>query len=511
MAAMFSVTDVHAAEFSGNFDDYKYSKSHDYYINYKSGDWTYEISFSTDKIIAFYKDSSSNAPQINYIFAYLGSSNSYYWNTQIQTIECEVHNYNGSGTYDRTYSSTLNGQYVVDSMDTNVPIYDTLDEARAWILEGGKIETEADIYFKDFKYSGDDNEVYFTWDKIVYNPLVCGVLDLSESFYSVEFKTLASSTGIDSASLFSSLSGNYNISVKPFVLPLFQLDLPDDDWPLFSIKFTPYIVNSLGNKFVGSPIIVRFSKNGVIDITQPDVNRQSVYDPECEFVNIYYNSNVKNYHNPESTNQNVGITWHSISHQYDYSSFTNPIVKFAKDGDFENAINVPFIPDGNIDYKYGNGYKYLNAPYCYKQFNLDPSYAFVNVDWYISITPTYTDGFTNYYGNPFVIHMVNYRAVGGGVATPDDPFNPVTDEPPTDWEDPDPWGTGDPSVPGFDLTEFDIVKLFTTFYDLMVSLIKSVGQIPSLVGHVFSFLPSVYTNMLLVGLGLVIILRILGR
>ena len=97
------------------------------------------------------------------------------------------------------------------------------------------------------------------------------------------------------------------------------------------------------------------------------------------------------------------------------------------------------------------------------------------------------------------------------MSTPEDPFNPVTDVPPGDWEDPDPWGTGDPSVPGFDLTEFDINKLFAAFYDLMVSLIKCVGQIPSLVGQVFSFLPSVYTNMLLVGLGLVIILRILGR
>lgn len=58
---------------------------------------------------------------------------------------------------------------------------------------------------------------------------------------------------------------------------------------------------------------------------------------------------------------------------------------------------------------------------------------------------------------------------------------------------------------------FSINDLTFNFFSLLKDLISACGQFPALIASVFSFLPSVYTSMLVVALGLVVILRIVGR
>lgn len=60
-------------------------------------------------------------------------------------------------------------------------------------------------------------------------------------------------------------------------------------------------------------------------------------------------------------------------------------------------------------------------------------------------------------------------------------------------------------------TPFSINDLTFNFFSLLKDLISACGQFPALIASVFSFLPSVYTSMLVVALGLVVILRIVGR
>jgi len=55
------------------------------------------------------------------------------------------------------------------------------------------------------------------------------------------------------------------------------------------------------------------------------------------------------------------------------------------------------------------------------------------------------------------------------------------------------------------------LKQIPDFLKSLWSLIDLVGQFPSMVSKVFSFLPSAYTTMLVGGLALAILLRIFGR
>lgn len=491
--------DVSAVEFSGKFDDYKYSQTRDYYINYTSGDWTYEITFSTDKIIAFYKDTTSNAPNINYTFAYLGSSNSYYWNTQIGTIACAVHNFNSSGSYDKTYSSNLNSQYVVETMDTNVPIYETFNEAQNWILAGGFSETQENIYFKNFQSSGT-SLLHCSWSDVYYNPLTLGIPDLEQSYFSVEITSLTPGAGTD-PSIFADYGGNFNLfSVKEWNLPLSLISLDDNDATVFCAKFTPHLVTSAGNCYFGNTVTVRFNKAGAIDVVIPDIDRETVYDSSCNFVGMNYSATSKDHTGvgTEDVN-NVNILWNSISHTYDVSSFTNPNITITSaDGKSVDLNN--FVYGGNIDYKKGNGYFELNKLDCISMLFDSPPSSSNTCVWYINLTPTYTDGYNNYYGNPFVIKMENYTAVTGGIATPEDPLTPVEEVPPRDWVDPDP-GTD------IDITDFD----FTYFTELLSSLKDSIGGVPSFVGYCFSFLPAPVISALAFLIIVCVILRILGR
>lgn len=491
--------DVSAAEFSGNFDDYKYSQPRDYYINYKSGDWTYEITFSTDKIVAFCMDKTSYAPSINYMFGYLGNSNSNYWNYLTNSISCEFHRFNSSGTNDTTFTRGLDTQYVVDSMETNVPIFDTQEEAKNWILEGGITETEANIYFKDFQSSGT-SLLHCSWSDVYYNPLTIGIPDLEQSYFSVEITSLTPGAGTD-PSIFADYGGNFNLfSVKEWNLPLSLIPLDDNDATVFCAKFTPHLVTSSGNCYLGNTVTVRFNKAGAIDVVRPEPDRETVYDSSCNFVSMNYSAKSKDHTGvgTEDVN-NVNILWNSISHTYDVSSFTNPNITITsavgKSVDLNN-----FVYGGNIDYKKGNGYYELNKLDCISMLFDSPPSSSNTCVWYINITPTYTDGYNNYYGNPFVIKMENYTAVTGGIATPDDPLTPVEEVSPRDWVDPDP-------TPPIDITDFD----FTYFTDLLSSLKDSIGGVPSFVGYCFSFLPAPVISALAFLIIVCVILRILGR
>ena len=334
MAAMFSVTDVHAAEYSGNFDDYKYPKPQDYYINYTSGNWNYEIKFSTDCIIAFYMDETTYAPKINYVFSYLGTSNSTYWNYLENSISCEAHEFNSSGTSDRTYTSGLRTQYVVDSMDTNVPIFDTQAEAQAWILEGGQLPSEeSHIYFKDFKSSGKDI-LTCTWSDVYYNPLKIGIPDLNASYYEVVIESYTPGVGTD-ASVFQDYQGQYKLFTndKRYVLPVSEI-LVDDSFTIFNLKLTPYIVTSTGS-YVGSTVVVQFNSSGYLNTVVKDEDREEIYDDECNFLGVSFSSNSNNHTNLDEYDDKdiktpiVNINWRSISHTYDVRQYYNHEIVFS--------------------------------------------------------------------------------------------------------------------------------------------------------------------------------------
>lgn len=497
--------------------DYKYPNSRHYYIY--GTKFRYE--FDTDVILAFYESSSSvgrffAAPIFDLNVDNPSGSTSYakyrsFLGRNLQNVNITQLQSDGTWKYwgDSlpTYSFYL--EYFDDKFlnndvvtETNVPIFNTEQEAIDIINSGGQLpEEEANIYFKDFQSSGTDL-LYCSWSDVYYNPLALGVPDLEQSYFSVEISSLTPGAGTDPA-VFAEYGGNYNLfSVKEWYLPLSMISLEDNDITVFCATFTPHLVNQSGNSYVGSSFVVRFNKAGVIDIVRPSINRESVYDKDCNFVGMNYSDKSKDHSGVGDGDSFpvVNILWNSINHSYDVSSFTNPKITISSDAGKSVDLNN-FVYGGNIDYKNGNGYFELNMLDCIDMlFDKPPSYS-TKCIWYINITPTYTDGYNDYYGNPFVIKMENISALTGGIATPEDPFTPIDEVPPRDWVDPDP-GTGD-----IDFTKFD----FTYFTDLLTSLTHAIGGVPSFVGYCFSFLPNQIIAALAFLIIVCVILRILGR
>lgn len=482
--------------------DYKYSKSRHYYI-YCSN---VRVEFDTDVIVAYYVapknsiyDERIENPNLNIA---IDSGSSTYWSFFNKSLV----NYsylmlNSDGEWVPFSMAMPTSFYTSKLIETNVPIFDTEKEAINYINSGGDpiVETEENIYFKDFQYSGS-SLLHCSWSDVYYNPLTLGIPDLEQSYFTVEITSLTPGAGTDPA-IFADYGGNYNLfSVKEWNLPLSLITLDDNDATVFCAKFTPHLVTSSGNCYFGNTVTVRFNKAGAIDVVIPDINRETVYDSSCNFVGMNYSATSKDHTGvgTEDVN-NVNILWNSISHTYDVSSFTNPKITITSASGKSVDLNN-FVYGGNIDYKKGNGYFELNKLNCISMLFDSPPSSSNTCVWYINLTPTYTDGYNNYYGNPFVIKMENYTAVTGGIATPDDPLTPVEEVPPRDWIDPDP-------TPPIDITDFD----FSYFTDLLGSLKDSIGGVPSFVGYCFSFLPAPVIAALAFLIIVCVILRILGR
>lgn len=476
-----------------------YSEIKDYYLIYNNGSTTYDVKFSTDVVPAYYIDS-------NYIRlvdatvlknGYASDYSNYFKSSATKISNKQIE----SDGREYSYSSIGTGFTIGPdgTLSTNIPYFPTQKEAFDFLAGGGKTETQENIYFKDFQSSGS-SLLHCSWSDVYYNPLTLGIPDLEQSYFTVEITSLTPGAGTD-PSIFADYGGNYNLfSVKEWNLPLSLISLDDNDATVFCAKFTPHLVTSSGNCYFGNTVTVRFNKAGAIDVVLPDINRDNVYDSSCNFVGMNYSATSKDHTGvgTEDVN-NVNILWNSISHTYDVSSFTNPKITITSASGKSVDLNN-FVYGGNIDYKKGNGYFELNKLNCISMLFDSPPSSSNTCVWYINLTPTYTDGYNNYYGNPFVIKMENYTAVTGGIATPDDPLTPVEEVPPRDWIDPDP-------TPPIDITDFD----FSYFTDLLGSLKDSIGGVPSFVGYCFSFLPAPVIAALAFLIIVCVILRILGR
>lgn len=494
MAALLRVTDVHAAEYSGNFDDYKYSQPRDYYINYTSGNWTYEIKFSTDFIIAFCMDESSYAPRINYKFGYLGNINSNYWNYLTNSISCEVHEFNASGTSDSTYSKSLDTQFVVNSMNTNVPIFDTQEEAQQWILEGGQLlpDLESAIYDNDFDFTDfnfhEDNfptlSAYWTGttshSEDIYNPFV--VVECGYSFASQPAQIMSRKTIID----------DLPVSSHGIVFDS-SIDVPTD-LVFRTVKYTPYYFDSdvlysgvshsfyfIDGKLVGSQITTTTG-----DVDPDDIPLTvDLYDDTFTFINC------------RKDKDNLIFYWDGFTRPKN-TIYQNKIVVMVRllyclEG-YPGQVALNTSTDVTFD---GSSKQLSISEEKYKKRGDDL------ILWRVQLIPVYFDD----YMKPHHGLTTEFRYNPDG--TPIDDLYPDLPGYRNPIDNPgDIVGIGSGNA-NFEISDF--LELFKNFFSLLSGLITLCGNVPALVGRVFSFLPTIYTNMLLVGLGLVIFLRVMSR
>lgn len=122
-------------------------------------------------------------------------------------------------------------------------------------------------------------------------------------------------------------------------------------------------------------------------------------------------------------------------------------------------------------------------------------------DMEIRLTPTYTCNGILYIGEQTVCHMTN-KTVKNETTNPDGSLkiDDVTDN----------------VVPGdvdgkVNITADDLAGYTNIFVSFLKGLINAMGQIPQLIGTVFSFLPDMYRNAIGILFIVILILRILGR
>lgn len=180
-----------------------------------------------------------------------------------------------------------------------------------------------------------------------------------------------------------------------------------------------------------------------------------------------------------------------------------------------------FIPESDtlviasyiLTTKNGDDYKY--TPVTYTTTTINAGKINVNVaklvekaqksgevwDMQIRLTPAYTSNGILYMGEQTVCHMTD-KSVKNETTTPDGSIkiDDVTDN----------------VVPGdadgkVEITADDLAGYTNTFVSFLKGLISAMGQIPQLLGTVFSFLPDMYRNAIGILFVVILILRILGR
>lgn len=180
-----------------------------------------------------------------------------------------------------------------------------------------------------------------------------------------------------------------------------------------------------------------------------------------------------------------------------------------------------FIPESDtlviasyiLTTKNGDDYKY--TPVTYTTTTINAGKINVNVaklvdeaqksgeawDMQIRLTPAYTDNGILYMGEQTVCHMTD-KSVKNETTTPDGSIkiDDVTNN----------------VVPGdvdgkVEITADDLAGYTNTFVSFLKGLISAMGQIPQLLGTVFSFLPDMYRNAIGILFVVILILRILGR
>lgn len=180
-----------------------------------------------------------------------------------------------------------------------------------------------------------------------------------------------------------------------------------------------------------------------------------------------------------------------------------------------------FIPESDtlviasyiLTTKNGDDYKY--TPVTYTTTTINAGKINVNVaklveeaqksgeawDMQIRLTPAYTSNGILYMGEQTVCHMTD-KSVKNETTTPDGSIkiDDVTNN----------------VVPGdvdgkVEITADDLAGYTNIFVSFLKGLISAMGQIPQLLGTVFSFLPDMYRNAIGILFVVILILRILGR
>lgn len=395
-------------------------------------------------------------------------------------------------------------------LSTNIPIFGSLESARAYANTGDDsgqlnkppvVESNVDFSLKNFgaSVSGDPLYIHAGWDGV--NGLYGG--SIFTDFINVEIKpTYFIKLNTDEEMKDFAKPATVTIPLSDYYFETayrnYMFDCPYENCWLY-LDFTPVFYDELNNRYIrGQGTTISISPDGKIeDYILPDSAKSLNYDSGCMFSSPYCNYN--------ESDMRYYIGWEHVTHSFDVVSSSIRIDLITVDGCYTYSTN---------DFTWNESFIVLNRSDVDKFLIANDSSISLNS---IRIIPYYKSTFYNFYGNSMLINVNGYSSVEDNI------YMSTTDP----YFDPDcllyqPYPKDDPIiVDGITPSEstendstfggFNFENIMSNFFTMISALLSSAGRVPSLVSKVFSFLPGVYSSMIMTALIICIILRVLGR
>ena len=495
----------------------------------------------------------------NYNFYRLGNDGSL---TSISSsgvsVSYTLHRVRRSNNNAETVSGTNKLQsFFASSVSTDIPIYEADEAGKAAALEylktGKQTKEGYNIYLNDLKVSDASKDVVnVSWTGYTLDPALRNNANIVD--YKVERRVYPY---VELSEGETDLGWNpweiYSNSVPGKLLTADFIFSPSSKCPYkngFSqlwLDLWPVCIDADGTEYVGKKYHYYFDADGNLTHTDNPIGSLTpIYDPECNFVDFNtYVSYYDKYGQPldkgktnfqEKEGHSYFISATDFTHSYDVVSKDIKVFAYYPTG-LSSGYEIPFDEYGSwirsdlvkSGFSFDITLGQLRKRYGFSSVGL----KYDNSDFTLRFIPYYYSGDNLYYGNASVVEIAGtsaeeYQEVGD----PSNPNNPKKKiNPDVDISSGDAGGGSGGNTP----TEADkntILSFIKGFFELMAalfqesvkflkqlpsflksmwSLIDLVGQFPAMVSKVFSFLPSVYSTMLVGGLALAILLRIFGR
>lgn len=443
------------------------------------------------------------------------------------------------------------------SIMTNIPIFEADEAGKAAALEylktGKQTKEGYNIYLNDLKVSDASKDVVnVSWTGYTLDPALRNNANIVD--YKVERRVYPY---VELSEGETDLGWNpweiYSNSVPGKLLTADFIFSPSSKCPYkngFSqlwLDLWPVCIDADGTEYVGKKYHYYFDADGNLTHTDNPIGSLTpIYDPDCNFVDFNtYVSRYDKYGQPldkgktnfqEKEGHSYFISATDFTHSYDVVSKDVKVFAYYPTG-LSSGYEIPFDEYGSwirsdlvkSGFSFDITLGQLRKRYGFSTVGL----KYDNSDFTLRFIPYYYSGDNLYYGNASVVEIHGYFADEyQEVGDPSNPNNPKKKiNPDVDISSGDAGGGTGGNTP----TEADkntILSFIKGFFELMAalfqesvkflkqipdflkslwSLIDLVGQFPAMVSKVFSFLPSVYSTMLVGGLALAILLRIFGR
>lgn len=557
---------ANAAE-SGETETYSYSLSYDIHFNdgLNSAGVRYQYS-SFDlpyRICALYKNDVTNTvagnkvTSKNYqVYFYNQSADSLYSvSNKNLRLPCTVTSYSDTSftkVKDTSQGDVSLFEFRDCNLSTNIPMFNNDEAGNAAALEylktGKQTKEGYNIYLNDLKVSDASKDVVnVSWTGYTLDPALRNNANIVD--YKVErrvYPYVELSEGETDKGWNPWLIYNDSVAGKllnaDFVFsPLYECPYKNGFSQLW-LDLWPVCIDADGTEYVGKKYHYYFDAEGNLTHSEvPDGATKPIYDPDCYFTD--FSSSCSDYDRygkfldfgktafQECDIYTFFVSASGFSHSYDVVS-RDVKVYVTYPGGLSSGYEVDFDTYGFFN---GSGFAFdITLGKLRKLCGFSAVQMKGDNDIFtLKFVPYYSSGDNRYYGNASVVEID--RKLKGTYQEIGDPgnYNNPRKElvPEVDISGGDAGGGSGGNTP----TEADkntILSFIKGFFELMAalfqesvkflkqlpsflksmwSLIDLVGQFPAMVSKVFSFLPSVYSTMLVGGLALAILLRIFGR